>query len=93
MRQYIKLDFVIILEREFTNILVPGFFNYNKNGRPDPRFLDMGKAAGLKENYGNDVNLVLQDLISKELMVYLVHPYKKGKRRDRAEDFRSLSTP
>lgn len=38
----------------------------------------MGRAAGLKENYGNDMNRVLQDLISKELIVYVVHPYKKG---------------
>ena len=90
-RQYIKANFEIINENEFKDILVPGFFNCNENGKPDPRFLQMGKAAGLKDDYGNDLNLVLRTLIGRELMVYVVHRYKKGRRRDRAEDFRPLS--
>ena len=84
-------DFEIIREKEYRDILVPGFFNYNKNGRPDPRFLHMGKAAGLREDYGSDVNPVLRDLMGKELMVYVVHRCKNGRRRDRAEDFKPLS--
>ena len=89
-RQYIKANFEII-QKEFEDILVPGFFNCNENGKPDPRFLQMGKAAGLSEDYGDDLNSVLRDLIGRELMVYVVHRYKKGRRRDRAEDFRSLA--
>ena len=89
-RQYIKVNFEIIREKESKDILVPGFFNCNENGKPDPRFLHMGKAAGLRDDYGNDVNLVLRDLIGRELLVYVVHRYKKGRRRDRAEDFRPL---
>jgi len=89
-RQYIRVDFEIIHETESKDILVPGFFNCNENGKPDPRFLQMGKAAGLRDDYGNDVNLVLRDLIDRELLVYVVHRYKKGRRRDRAEDFRPL---
>ena len=91
-RQYIKVDFEIIQEREYKNILVPGFFNYNKNWKPDPRFLEMGKAAGLKGDYGDDIDQVLRDLLGRELKVYVVHRYKNGQRRERAEDFRPLST-
>ena len=65
--QYIKIDFEIIQEEECRDILVPGFFNYNRNGKADPRFLDMGKAAGLRENYGDDLNSVFHDLLGKEL--------------------------
>lgn len=90
LRQYINAEFEIIREKQYRDILVPGFFNYNKNGKPDPRFLDMGKAAGLRENYAN-VYSVLRDLIGKELSIYVVHRYKKGQRRERAEDFRPLA--
>ena len=91
-RQYIKVDFEIIQESEYKNILVPGFFNYNKNWKPDPRFLEMGKAAGLKGNYGEDIDQVLRDLLGKELKIYVVHRFKNGQRRERAEDFRPLPT-
>ena len=88
--QYIRVDFEIIQEREYRNILVPGFFNYNRNGKADPSFLDMGKAAGLRENYGDDLNSVLHDLIGKELRVHVVHRYRGGRRRERADDFEAL---
>jgi hypothetical protein len=90
-RQYIHVEFEIIGDKRYRDILVPGFFNYNKNGKPDPRFLDMGRAAGLKEDYGSDLHRVLRDLIGKELQVYVVHRYRRGQRRERAEDFRPLS--
>ena len=88
--QYIKVDFEMIQEREYRNILVPGFFNYNRNGKADPNFLDIGKAAGLRDNYEGDLNSVLHDLIGKELRVHVVHRYKGGRRRERADDFKAL---
>ena len=88
--QYIKIDFEIIQEEECRDILVPGFFNYNRNGKADPRFLDMGKAAGLRENYGDDLNSVFHDLLGKELKVHVVHRYKGGRRRERVDDFETL---
>ena len=88
--QYIKVDFEMIQERECRYILVPGFFNYNRKGKVDPRFLDLGKAAGLRENYGDDLNSVLHDLIGMELRVHVVHRYKGGRRRERADDFEAL---
>jgi hypothetical protein len=91
LRQYIKVDFEIMREKECKDSLVPGFFNYNKNRNPDPRFLEMGKAAGLRGDYGNDINPVFRDLIGKELMIYIVHRYKRKQRRDRVEDFRPLT--
>jgi hypothetical protein len=89
-RQYIKANFEMT-EKQFEHILVPGFFNCNEKGTPDPRFIQMGKAAGLSEDYGDDLNAVLRDLIGRELMVYVVHRYKGGRRRERAEDFKPLS--
>ena len=91
-RQYIKVDYEIIQERECKNVLVPGFFNYNKNWKPDPRFLEMGKAAGLKGDYGEDIDQVLRDLLGNELKIFVVHRYKNGQRRERVEDFRPLPT-
>jgi hypothetical protein len=88
--QYIKVDFEIIREKEYSNVLVPGFYNYNKSWKPDQRFLDLGKAAGLRGDYGNDINAVLRDLKGKELSVYVVHRYKNGWRREQVKDFRSL---
>ena len=80
----------MIQDREYRDILVPGFFNYDKNRKTDPRFLDMGKAAGLRENYGDDLNSVLHDLIGLELRVHVVHRYKGGQRRERADNFEAL---
>ena len=85
-RQYIKVDFEIINEREYSDMLVPGFFNHN-NTKADPRFLNLGYAARLQDDYGDNINAVLRDLWGKELMVFVVHRYKKGQRRDRVEDF------
>jgi hypothetical protein len=88
--QYLKVDFEIIQEKEYRNVLVPGFFNYNKGWKPDQRFLDLGKAAGLRGDYGNDIKAVFRDLIDKKLLVFVVHRYKSGRRRERVEDFRPL---
>lgn len=70
-------DFEIIHEQEHKDILVPGFFNYNKNRTPDHRILILEETAGLMGDYGDEINPVLRELIGKELMVYVVHKYKK----------------
>ena len=88
-RQYIGVDFEIIHEPKNKDKLVKAFFNYNRNRKPDPRFLDLGEAAGLKGVY-ETVHQIFSDLIGKELMVYVVHRYKNKKRFDRAEDFKPL---
>jgi len=90
LRQYINVDFEIIDDEKNKDTLVPSFFSYNKNGGPDPKFMDMGEAAGLTEDYGNDLNRVLRDLIDRELMIYVVHRYKKGRRRERVIDFKPI---
>jgi hypothetical protein len=89
--QYIKMDFEIIRDIEYRNILVSGFFNCREGGKPDPQFIEMGKAAGLKKDYGNDINSVLRDLIGKELMIFVSHRYKNKRRRERVDDYKSLS--
>jgi hypothetical protein len=88
-RQYIKVDFEIIKEEEYCDVLVPGFFGHNKN-RPNRRFLKLGYAAGLQEDYGDDLNAVLRDLWGKEVLVFVLHRYKEGLRRDRVEDYKPL---
>jgi hypothetical protein len=88
-RQYISVDFEIIHERQNKDKLVRSFFNYNRNGKPDVRFLDLGEAAGLKGAY-ETIHETFSDLIGKELMVFVVHRYRNKKRFDRAEDFRPL---
>ena len=75
-RQYIKED-IEILEEEFKDIIVPAFFNYKKIGKADYKFICMGKAAGLSGDYGNDLNAVFNELLGKELLVFVVHKYKK----------------
>ena len=89
LRQYIRIDFEIIHEKEYKSVLVPGFFSYRKSGKLDLKFLEMGKAAGLVRNYGNDVQSVFRDLIGKELMIYVVHRFKNKYRRERAVDFKA----
>jgi len=92
-RQYIKQDFEM-LEEGLENILVPAFFYYRKHGNPDPKFIAMGFAAGLKKDYGNDLQAVFSDLRGRELMVYVVHRYKKGRiRRDQIVNFKPLAEP
>ena len=88
-RQYIGVDLEIIHERQNKDKLVKAFFSYNRKGKPDPRFLDLGEAAGLTGTY-ESVHQTLSDLIGKELMVYVVHKYRNKKRFDRAEDFKPL---
>ena len=88
--QYIQAVFEIMDEDVHENILVPAFFNLFKNGKTDHKFMEMGRAAGLTGDYGSDLNLVLQVLIDRELMIYVVHRYKSGQRRERAVDFKSL---
>jgi hypothetical protein len=88
--QYIKVDIEIIGEKQFKDILVPAFFFYNEGRKADQNFLSMGAAAGLRRNYGDDLNKVLQDIIGKELKILVVHRYKGGQRRDRAVDFKPL---
>lgn len=88
-RQYIKVDFEIIGDEEHRDVLVPGFFGRNKN-EADPRFINLGHAARMQGDYGVNINAVLRDLWGRELMVFVVHRYKKGQRRDRVEDFRIL---
>lgn len=41
------------------------------------RILILEEAAGLMGDYGDEINPVLRELIGKELMVYVVHKYKK----------------
>ena len=89
--QYIRVDFEIINERECKDILVPGFFYYDENGKADPRFLALGKAAGLTRDYGKDLKSVLRDLIGRELCIFVNHRYKNGRRRERAEDFKPVA--
>jgi len=88
--QYIKVDFEIIRNREYKNILVPGFFSFREGGKADPQFIEMGKVAGLRKDYGDDINSVLRDLIGKELKIYVVHRYKNGHRRERVKDYKPL---
>jgi hypothetical protein len=88
-RQYIMVDFEIIHERQNKDKLVKSFFNYNRNGKPDVRFLDLGEAAGLKGVY-ETIHEAFSDLIGKELMVFVIHRYKNKKRFDRAENFKPL---
>jgi hypothetical protein len=88
-RQYIKVDFEIMNDEEYRDMLVSGFFSHNKT-RADRRLLNLGHAARLQGDYGDNINAVLRDLWSKELMVFVVHRFKKGQRRGRVEDFRPL---
>jgi len=91
--QYIKTDFEM-LEKEFIDILVPAFFSFPKYGKADPKFLSMGEAAGLSKDYGEDLKEVFNDLQGRELMVFVVHKYKKGRiRRDRVVNFKPLPEP
>jgi len=90
--QYIKED-IEIMEEKFRDIIVPAFFYYN-NGNPERKFIIMGKAAGLNKNYRNDMQSAFNDLLGRELMVYVVHKYKKGRiRRDQIVDFKPLPEP
>jgi len=93
-RQYIKVDFEIISDSKYADIIVPGFFSCKKNRRLDRRFLRMGSAAGLNKEYGPGLQPIFSDLLGKELLVYVVHKYLKGRlRRDRIDDFNPLPEP
>jgi hypothetical protein len=89
----IKAD-LEMLDDKFKDIIVPAFFYYNKKGKPDPKFITMGIAAGLDKDYGKDLQSVFKDLRGRELMAYVVHKYKKGRiRRDQVVDFKPLPEP
>lgn len=88
--RYIEVIFEIIGESQCNDIVVPAFFPYYESGKADQRFLNMGMAAGLTGDYGNDLNSVLRDLVKRELKIFVVHRYKKDQRFERVIDFRAL---
>jgi|GEM_PF-6190383 len=91
-RQYVKVDFEL-LEKKCSDILVPGFFNHYPNGKADKSSLELGRAAGLRGDYGRNVNLVLKDLVGRELYIFVVHRYKGGRRLENAVEFRPITEP
>ncbi len=91
-RQYIKVDFEL-LEKRYSDILVPGFFNHYPSGKADRTFLDLGRASGLKGDYGENVNQVLKDLVGRDVEVFVVHRYKDGRRLEKAVEFRPFPQP
>jgi Arc/MetJ-type ribon-helix-helix transcriptional regulator len=88
-RQHLEVDCEIIKEEKYRNILVPAFFNYDKNGEPDPRLIDLGEAAGMVGDY-EDMSDVIRALIGQELMVYTVHRYREKRRLEKVHDFRRV---
>lgn len=66
--QYLKVDFEIV-EPGRENILVPAFFSYYPGGGMDKRFWYLGQAAGLKNDYGPDLDSVLADLFGRQVMI------------------------
>lgn len=89
-RKYIKIDFEL-LDQENRDKLVAGFFNHTtRSGGLDQKFSFLCRDAGLNSDYGSDIGTVFQELIGREVEVFVVHRYRKGKRWDRVEDFRSL---
>ena len=93
--QYIKIDFEIIAEEKYRNVLVPGFFFYRKGElKPDPQLGKVCFAVSLVGDYRNDSSSFFNDIIGQELMIKVVHRFKRSGnsriRRERADDFRPL---
>ena len=66
--QYLKVDFEIV-EPGWENVLVPALLNYYPNGGMDKKFWYLCQAAGLKSNYGADLDSVLADLFGRQVMI------------------------
>jgi len=93
--QYIKIDFEIIDEESYRDVLVPGFFFYKEGEqKPDPLLGKLCFAISLVGDYRNDSSGFFNDIVGRGLMIKVVHRYKKAGnsriRRERADDFRRL---
>jgi hypothetical protein len=86
--QYLKVDFVVRGARD-RYCLVPAFFNHGKDAA-DPKFIGLCLAAGLDDDYGSDIDAVLEALLGLKLQVFVNHRFKRGRRRDKVEDFKPL---